>query len=222
MHICDSLAMNSQVRLITRANIIVELIGRSCRVRTDARRLKLPLRESTSRLWRKARGDLPVPERIHESLKWIRKVSHAAATATARKGDKEEEEWEGGCRRERKGVNGGNTSPGLDSPQGPLSIRGRAHTILLQTAMRIFCRRRRRRRRPTHDIPADTGARRSEWDGAHAVQLQLGQRAIVLGEVVQGRSRILSLHAQRQTRGANVPRERRKRERECDLQGCLE
>lgn len=35
MHTCDSLAVNSQMRLITRANIIVELIGRSCRVRTD-------------------------------------------------------------------------------------------------------------------------------------------------------------------------------------------
>lgn len=78
----------------------------------------------------------------------------------------------------------------------------------------IFCRRRRRCRRPTHDVPADTGARRAEWDGAHAVQLQLGQRAIVLREVVQGRPRILSLYAQRRAHGANVPGAWRKRKRE--------
>jgi len=83
---------------------------------------------------------------------------------------------------------------------------------------KIFCRRRRRcRRRPTHDVPADTGARRAEWDGAHAVQLQLGQRAIVLCQVVQGRPRILSLYAQRRAHGANVPGGWRKRKRECEF-----
>lgn len=65
----------------------------------------------------------------------------------------------------------------------------RVHLRIAQSSRKlqseIFCRRRRRRRRrPTHDVPADTGARRAEWDGAHAMQLQLGQRAIVLREVV--------------------------------------
>lgn len=78
-------------------------IHRTIVSRANSSRLKLPLRESTSRLWRKARGDLSVPERIHESLEWIRKVSHAVATATARKGDRGRRgEGSGGG----KGVNG--------------------------------------------------------------------------------------------------------------------
>jgi len=88
---------------------------------------------------------------------------------------------------------------------------------------RIFCRCRRR---PTHDIAADTAARRAEWDGAHAVQLQPGQRDIVLGEVVQGRPRVLSLRAQRHATGRNVLGARREREREyegsCEDRECPE
>lgn len=49
------------------------------------------------------------------------------------------------------------------------------------------------------------------------MQLQPGQRAIVLGEVVQGRPRILSLCAERRAHGADVPGARGERERECDL-----
>lgn len=49
------------------------------------------------------------------------------------------------------------------------------------------------------------------------MQLQLGQRAIVFREVVQGRPRILSLYAPRRAHGANVPGARRKRERECEF-----
>lgn len=125
--------------------------------RADSPRLKLPLRESTSRLWRKARGDLSVPERIHESLERIRKVSHAVATATAWKGDRgRRSEGEARGRMEGKGSTG---TLGLDFAGSHPRL---AHTILVQTAMRIFCRRRRRRRRPTHDISADTGARRAE------------------------------------------------------------
>lgn len=107
-------------------------IDRTIVSRVDRRRLKLPLRESTSRLWRKARGDLPVPERI-QSLEWIRKVSHAAATATARKGDREARGKEEG-----RGEGGGERGKGSTGTRHQDSTLRRVHFLHTGVHIRSF------------------------------------------------------------------------------------
>ena len=64
-----------------------------------------------------------------------------------------------------------------------------------------------------YDSSPDTTTRRSEWDSKDGVQFQLRSRDSLLGKVVQGWSRILSLWAKRNSRCTSVSAGRRIRRR---------
>ena len=80
-----------------------------------------------------------------------------------------------------------------------------------------MCLSVRRYRGPSHDGPGGAAARRTESNGSNEVRFQAGPGVPLLGQVVQGWTRILPLRAQGKPGGARIPAAGRRRRRKYSL-----